>query len=112
MKKTILSVLLILTILATLSFSILDTNNGVTVKITAENPTEFNMVQNGIITNGLITPFELEFKGNRGNFIFKSNNDKEELKIDVKTNKSSLTAEWKIIVLTIDNDKMTTFGMN
>ncbi|MCF6347547.1 MAG: hypothetical protein L3J20_04505 [Flavobacteriaceae bacterium] len=112
MKKVILSIMVILAILVTLSFTILDSNNGIMVKITVENPTEFNMVQNGIITKGLITPFEFEFKGNRGNFIFKSNNDKKELKIDVKTKKSGLTAEWGIIVLTIDNDKMTTFGMN
>jgi hypothetical protein len=112
MKKAILSVIGILAILLTFSFTNLNFDNERTIKITSEKPIVFDMVQNGIITKGIKTPHEFKFTGNEGNFIFKSKKEKEELKISVENKNGSLSAEWGIIVLTIENDEMKTFGMN
>ncbi|WP_299137111.1 hypothetical protein [uncultured Tenacibaculum sp.] len=112
MKKAILSVIGILAILLTFSFTNSNFDNERTIKITSEKIIEFDMVQNGIITKGIKTPHEFKFVGNEGNFIFKSKKEKEELKISVENKNGSLSAEWGIIVLTIENDEMKTFGMN
>ena len=112
MKKVLLSTIGILAILVTLSFTYSNLDNERTIKITAEKSIEFDMVQNGIITKGIKTPHEFKFVGNQGNFIFKSKDGKEELNMSVENRSGSLTAKWRIVVLTIENDKMKTFGMN
>ncbi|WP_299716711.1 hypothetical protein [uncultured Tenacibaculum sp.] len=112
MKKAVLTVIGALTILLTFSFTNSNFENERIIKITSEKPIEFDMVQNGIITKGIITPHEFKFIGNKGDFIFKSKNENEELKINVGNKHGSLSAEWKIVVLTIENDKIKTFGMN
>ncbi len=112
MKKAILSVIGIIAIAITFSFTNSNFDNQRTIKITSEKPIEFDMVQNGIITKGIKTPHEFKFVGNEGNFIFKSKKDSEELKLSVENKSGNLSAEWEIIVLTIENDEMKTFGMN
>jgi len=112
MKKTILSVIGILAILLTFSFTNFNSDNEKTIKITSEKPMEFDMVQNGIITKGLKTPHEFKFAGDNGNFIFKSKNEKQELILNAESKYGSLNGNWEIVVLTIENDKMKTFGMN
>ena len=112
MKKAILSVIGILAILLTFSFTNSNFDNERIIKITSEKTIEFDMVQNGIITKGIKTPYEFKFVENEGNFIFKSKKEKEELNVSVEDKNGSLSANWGIIVLTIENDKMKTFGMN
>lgn len=112
MKKAILSVIGILAILLTFSFTNSNFENEIVIKITSDNQIEFDMVQNGKITKGIKTPHEFKFVGNEGDFIFKSNKENEELKVNVEDRNGSLSANWEIIVLTIENDNMKTFGMN
>ena len=69
------------------------------------------MVQNGKITKGIKTPYEFKFNEKNGNFIFKATDGKNQLKIDVANKSGSLNAKWNIVVLIIENDKMSTFGM-
>ncbi|MFB9051585.1 hypothetical protein ACFFVB_00710 [Formosa undariae] len=112
MKKAILSVIGILAIFITFSFTNFNVENERVFKITSEHPIVFDMVQNGKTTKGLQTPYEFKFTGNAGDFIFKSNKAHEKLKVSVEDQKSRLTANWEIIVLTIESDTMKTFGMN
>ena len=118
MKNALLSVIGILTILIT--FSCTDTNhkneseneNEKIIRVTSQNPIEFDMVQNGIITKGIKTPHEFRFVGNDGDFVFTSTNEKEELNVNVESKNGSVSANWRNIVLTIENDEMKTSGEN
>ena len=112
MKKAILSAIGILVILVSFSFTNSNFDNERTIKITSDKMIEFDMVQNGIITKGMKTPHEFKFNGNQVNFIFKSKSDQTELKLNVENKNGNLSAEWGIIVLIIENDKMSTFGIN
>lgn len=112
MKKATLSVIGILAVLVTLSFTSSNFDDERTVKITSEKPLQFDMVQNGVITKGLKTPYEFKFAGDEGYFIFKSRKGQEELTVSVKSKHGRLMGKWEIVVLTIENDEMRTFGMN
>ena len=111
MKKTLVSTIAIIAILLSFSFTSANNENEIIIKVTSEKSIKFDMVQNGKTIKGIKTPYEFKFNEKKGNFIFKSNNKKERLKIGVESKTGSLTANWNIIVLTIENDKMTTFGM-
>ncbi|MGJ8760581.1 MAG: hypothetical protein ACSHXA_08530 [Polaribacter sp.] len=112
MKKAILTVIGILAILLTFSFTNSNFNNEITIKVTSEEPIEFDLLQNGVTTKGIKTPYEFKFVENKGDFIFKSKREKEELKISVEDKNGSLTNESGIIVLIIENENWKTFGMN
>jgi hypothetical protein len=112
MKKSILSVIGILILLIFYSFINSNTENETTIKITSEKSIKFDMFQNGEIISGLKTPYEFKFNKKEGNFIFKSCDKKTGLKMCAMRNKSSVSAEWNIIVLTVEEDRMGTFGMN
>jgi hypothetical protein len=71
------------------------------------------MFQDSKTTKGLTTPYEIKVKTVEGKFIVKSIKLKSSLKIKVeKDNKPRLTAEFPITVVLIDNDKLTTFGID
>jgi hypothetical protein len=111
MKKTLLSVIAIIAILLTFSFTSANNENEITIKVTSEKSITFDMVQNGKVVKGIKTPYEFKFNEKNGNFIFKANDEKKLLKLDVVNKNGNLNAKWNIIVLTIENDKMSTFGM-
>jgi hypothetical protein len=60
-------------------------------------------VQNGITTTGLKTPYKIKFSKSEGDFILKSKDIKEKLKIQVEDTYGSLKAEWVILIFTIAN---------
>ena len=112
MKKTILSVIGILAILLTFSCTTSNLKNEISIKVTSEKPIEFDLLQNGVTTKGIKTPYEFKFVENKGDFIFKPKKEKEVLKITVEDKNGSLTNESGIIVLIIENENWKTFGMN
>jgi hypothetical protein len=113
MKKLILSVIGVLVIILAFSFTNSNFEKERVIKITSEKPIEFDMVQNGAIKKSIKTPYEFKFVENTGYFIFKSKKKNGQLKLSVEEkNGGSLGGNWEIVVLTIDNDKLQTFGMN
>ena len=71
------------------------------------------MFQDSKTTKGLTTPYELKVKTVDEKFIFKSTKLKSSLKIKVeKDNKTRFTEAWPITVVLVDNDKLTTFGID
>ena len=111
MKKATLFLLTIAAILLSISFTSTTTTER-TITLSAEQPLEFDMVQNGIITNGLKTPYKFKFNEDQGKFIFRSKKDEKKLKLNVEKDGGGVSAEYEIIVLIIDNDKQSTFGMD
>ena len=111
MKKTLLSAIAIIAILLSFSFTNANNENETIIKVTSEKSIKFDMLQNGKIIKGIKTPYEFKFNEKIGNFIFKANDGKKQLKLDVVNKNGSLNAKCNIVVLTIENDKMSTFGM-
>ena len=111
MKKTLLSAIAIIALLLSLSFTNTSVQNETIIKVTSEKSIKFDIYQNGKIIKGIKTPYEFKFNEKNGYFIFKSNDGKNELKVSVVKQNGSLNASWNIVVLTIENDKMSTFGM-
>lgn len=111
MKKAILSLIGILAIILMFSFTDFNVDNERIVKITSEKPLEFDMFENGKIIKGLQTPYEFKFNEEKGNFIFRTNSENNDMKLSVKDAHGSLTANWNVIVLTIQGNEMSTFGM-
>ena len=96
------------------SFTARNENEGeIKITVTADKQTTFDMFQDSKTTKALTTPYELKVKTVDGKFIFKSTKLKSSLKIKVeKDNKTRLTAAWPITVVLVDNDKLTTFGID
>lgn len=114
MNKTILSVITTLSMLLIFSFTIVNAENEMIIKVTSDKTLEFDMSQNGKTTKGLKTPYEFKFNEEKGHLIFKSKVPENKLKVSVELadKKTRLTAEWNFVVLMIENDKILTFGMD
>ncbi|PQJ20615.1 hypothetical protein [Tenacibaculum sp. SG-28] len=112
MKKALLSVIGILTILIVFSFCSSNFSTQRIIKITSESQNEFDMVQNGVITKGIKTPYEFIFSERKGDFIFKSKNNDQELKINVNSKYGNLIVEWNTVVLNVENNDVKIYGMN
>lgn len=114
MKKTILFISLVLTSVFILAFvTIPNENKEFKITVTAEKQATFDMSHNGKTTKGLKTPYELTIATADDNFIFKAQNVKTNLVVKAeRPKKNSVTGEWPIVVIVIDNDKISTFGMD
>ncbi len=112
MKKLVLPLASFLSIFLIFSCTNPNTINERTIKITSDTQVEFDMLQNGVTTSGIKTPFEFKFIDEVGDFIFKSENKQNQLKLNLEDNEGSLSANGEIIVLVIKNDEMKTFVMN
>ena len=114
MKKTILFISLVLTSVFILAFvTIPKENKEIKITVTAEKQTTFDMFHNEKTTKGLKTPYEITISAADDRFIFKSQNLKTNLVVKAeRANKNSVIGEWPIVVVVIDNDKMSTFGMD
>lgn len=111
MKKSLI-LIVSLAILVTLAFTRPSLNNSRTITINSAKSIEFDMVQNGDVFNKLKTPYTFKFDESKGNFIFKSRNEGVKLKLEVKNKYGSLSSNWETIVLVIDNQESSTFGIN
>ncbi len=113
MKKTISILLVVLASLFFFAFvAITNDNNEIKITVNAEKQTKFDMSHNGKTIKGLKTPYEITIITSDDNFIFKAENMKTNLKVKAeRPNKSRMIGEWPIVVIVIDNDKMSTFGL-
>jgi hypothetical protein len=114
MKKYIALITGLIVIAGIFSFKGIGVDESeITVTVTSDKPEKFDMFRDVKITKGLTTPHEFKFRKSDSKFIFKSAKAKSTLKIDVKENgKTRVQADWPIIVLLIDGEKLTTFGMD
>lgn len=114
MQKKSLTTLVVLTSIILFSFTTTHDNaSEITITVTSEKQRTFDMFQDSKTTRGLTTPYEIKVKTTDGRFIFRSAKSKSSLKIKVERDgRTALTAEWPITVVLIDNDKLTTFGMD
>lgn len=116
MKKSILILFAVLTsVFIFTSFANPDNETEFKITVTADKVTKFDMFHNSGTTKGLKTPYELIVKTSDEQFIFKSDKLKSNLKVKVeaaKPNKRSMIGEWPIVVILIENDKITTFGLD
>lgn len=85
----------------------------VEVTVTSDKPSRFDlhMYKEGKILKGLVTPYMFTVDRNVAHYILKSAKPRSEIRMEVKRNgKTALTANWALIVLTRNNDELSTFG--
>lgn len=112
MKKAILASVLILTSVVILSFTTKPEKEEITVIVTADKETIFDMSQNGKTVRGLTTPYKIKFKTNDEDFIFKTRDSSSNITINAESGKEKISANgYQITVLVIDGGKWSTFGM-
>ena len=114
MKKTSKIATILLVSLFALSFGVQSTSDEqTTIKVSASQPTEFDMYQEGNnISRKLKTPFELKLTKQNDRFIFKSLEQNTSLKVTLeKEHGVILMGHWPIVVLLVEQGKVTTFGM-
>ena len=113
MKKIILAIAVILTSVAIFSFTKKNKNTDeITITVTADKQTKFDMFQDDKITKGLITPYEFKTNYYEHDFIFKSVGANSHFKINVTSKDSKMTADWPVTVLLIRNEKWSIFGID
>lgn len=110
MKKISSTILALLSCVFIFSFTAIDENESeIKITVTANKETTFDLFRDGKTAKGLTTPYEIKVRAVDSKFIFKSAST---LKVKVeKGNEATLTAEWPITVLLVENNVLTTFGM-
>jgi len=111
MKKTILTTIIILTSAIIFSFRTTSDNEEIIITVSADKQTTFDMFQDSRVVKGLKTPYELKINSD-SKFIFKSKNSKSSLKMQARKKGGSVMGSWPIIVLLINGDSMSTFGID
>ena len=113
MKKLIAGILITLMALSTYSIVEGDSlEDEVTITVTADKKTAFDMFHNSVVRKGLTTPYEMKFNRTDSKFIFKTLKSKSDLRIEVKHNDNTVvTAEYPVAVLLVESDSYTAFGM-
>lgn len=113
MKKAIVAVVLILTSVVIFYFITKQEKEEITVTVTADTETMFDMAQNGATVRGLTTPYETKFRTDDANFIFKPRDSNANLIITAESKTGKILAkDGRIMVLVIDGRKWSTFGMD
>ena len=115
MKKLLLTIAVVLASMLIWSFATPPDGDEITISITADKPTKFDMFQHSSTVKsakGLTTPYEIKLNSTDSKFIFKSSDQKATLKMEAKGGGGSVSASWPIIVLLIDGRTKTTFGMD
>ena len=117
MKKTILTTATVLLCFIIFSFKTNENKTETTITVTSDKPTTFDFYQNlnsKEVKNlkGLKTPYQIKLSTSDGKFIFRQSGTESKLKIEFKKNKTKLTADWPVTVVLIENETLTTFGMD
>lgn len=117
MKKTILTLLTVLFCFMVFSFKANEDKTETTITVTSDNPTTFDFYQNlnsKEVKNlkGLKTPYQIKLSTSDGKFIFRQSGTVSKLKIEFKKKNTTLTADWPVTVVLIENESLTTFGMD
>ena len=113
MKKLIVGSLVMLMAFSTYSIVEGDSmEDEVTITVTADKKTAFDMFYNSVVKKGLTTPYEMKFRLTDSKFIFKTLKSKSDLKIEVKHNdRTVVIAEYPVAVLLVTSESYTAFGM-
>ncbi len=111
MKKVIFIALLLISGIAFSSFKATSNKAEIKVTVTAEHVTSFDMFRNNETIKGLKTPYELTLNSSDEKFIFKSKKAKSDLTVMVNNKKSVMTGNWPVVVLLVDDQQLTTFGI-
>lgn len=112
MKKVISISLFLISCIAFFSFKATDDNKAeIRVTVTAEQVTSFDMLRNNETVKGLKTPYKFTLKSADEKFIFKSKKAKSDLKVIVNNKESVMTGTWPVVVLLVDDQQLTTFGI-
>ena len=112
MRKVILFPFILLLGIAFCSFKAIDNSPEISITVTAKKATSFDMFHNDETIRGLKTPYKVTLKSSDNKFIFKSRKPKSKLKVIVDNDKSVMTGNWSTVVLLVEDQKMTTFGMD
>lgn len=113
MKKILLTLSAVAALLIVFAFSSKTENaNEITVTVSAKSETTFDMVQNGQLTKGLKTPYQMKVNADEERLLFKSTNITTVLTVEATGGTTKISASWPITVLLIEDGGMTTFGIN
>ena len=113
MKKVISISLFLISCIAFFSFKTSDDRKAeIKVTVTAEHTTSFDMFRNNETIKGLKTPYEFTLKAADEKLIFKSKKAKSDLKVIVNNKESVMTGTWPVVVLLVEDQQLTTFGID
>jgi hypothetical protein len=112
MKKTVLITVIILTSALVFSFTEKHNIDEVIITITSDKPAKFDMRQDSVVVKGLTTPHEIKLRSTNSRFIFKSTTPKANVTIEAKKKGAKITASWPITVLLINENELSTFGID
>ncbi len=112
MKKIIFSTVVILTSVLVFSFKSAKIDNEITITVTADKQTSFDMNRDGEITKSLVTPYKMTINSNDSRFIFRAASKSPGFQVTATTKDSKLTADWQVTVLIVSNRSVYTFGMD
>lgn len=112
MRKVIFTALALVSCIAFSSFSATSNKGEIKVTVTAEHATTFDMFRNNETIKGLKTPYEFTLQSADEKFIFKSKKAKSDLKVIVNNKESVMTGTWPVVVLLVNDQQLTTFGID
>jgi len=114
MKKKIALIAGILITTGILAFSTIDqAQPEVKIIVSSDQPVKFDMFRDATVSKNLTTPYEFTFTKSDSKFIFKSFETKENLTVTVQQNgKTTIKADWPLVVLLIEGEYYTCFGMD
>jgi phosphomannomutase len=117
MKKTILTTVTVLLCFIGFSSSTNENKTETIITVTSDKPATFDFYQNlnsKEVKNlkGLKTPYQIKLSTSDGKFIFRQSGTGSKLKIEFNMNNTILTADWPVTVVIIENETLTTFGMD
>ena len=111
MKRSVVAILATLAVVMMFSFSTKNNENLIKIQVQADKPVEFDMLKDGRLTRSLMTPYQLTIDEKDSKMIFKSRQEKSVLKIKVDSKNSSLSSDWPLTVVLIEEGKLSSFGM-
>lgn len=110
MKNFITSLLIAITLVLLSSFD--SAKEQIVLTVSAGIEATFDLYVNGKTIHNIKTPYTFYAEQKDCRIILKSL-DETSLTVEAKNNdRSMLKSQWKTIVVTIDDGKMTTFGMD
>jgi hypothetical protein len=97
-----------------LSFRTIDqAQPEVKIIVSSDQPVQFNMFRNVTVSRNLKTPYEFTFTKSDSKFIFKSLDTKGKMTVTVQQNgNTTIKADWPLVVLLIEGEAYTCFGMD
>lgn len=116
-KKINLTIVTVLLCFIVFSFKTNKNTDEITITVNSVRLTTFDFYQNldsKEVKNlkGLRTPYQIKLSVSDGKFIFRQSGQESKLKIEFTKNNTKLTADWPVTVVLVQNNLLTTFGMD